>query len=618
MRGEGFLAFSNSSSRARCRWGADTNGTLLEAVREANGTMHETPAIEISSSHLVCRAHPKANAGSRELYVSLNGVDFGGSGMGYKYYRQLTNVQLAPTGGLVSGGTPVTFLGHGFDGLFGALNDTLCRWGNESSSPVTAPTSIAPTQLVCPSFAQPGPRSVDVSIALNRIDYAALDLDFKFYNAPTVSLVSPDVGSSNGGARVTIDGRGFLGFTTDQSLGRCSFGGQTTSLLRLTDEQVVCSSATRPPNATAALERPPPDETPVELALNGVDFTPAGIFTFFSERVNTTRVEGGPTGGPALGGTILTVVGDGLQGVTHCKFGNGTAMPVLSASFGALTCPSSQLGEGAAADGAAFLEGPREESISAAAAKDYTQEALVLANYKRGFVPLLLSRGDASGFFFTANYFYFYPAPANFTSVLPRGGPVMDGPTWRPTAVTITGEGFLGFDGQAAQARCRWGGAEAANDVTTPISMTDTAIVCESYARQTAGTVELYVSLNSGADFHATGQTFVFYPQPVMLRTGCLGAVKGCLTTGPTTGNNPMKVSGIGCTAGATGRATASSRTTRHAAAFRTSRRVTTTTTASRRSSTCRTAARRWARASRTARSWRTARPSTASRRPRT
>ena len=122
----------------------------------------------------------------------------------------------------------------------------------------------------------------------------------------------------------------------------------------------------------------------------------------------------------------------------------------------------------------------------------------------------------------------------------------MDGPTWRPTAVTITGEGFLGFDGQAAQARCRWGGAEAANDVTTPISMTDTAIVCESYARQTAGTVELYVSLNSGADFHATGQTFVFYPQPVMLRTGCLGAVKGCLTTGPTTGNNPMKVSGIG------------------------------------------------------------------------
>ena len=49
VRGEGFLAFSNSSSRARCRWGADTNGTLLEAVREANGTMHETPAIEISS-----------------------------------------------------------------------------------------------------------------------------------------------------------------------------------------------------------------------------------------------------------------------------------------------------------------------------------------------------------------------------------------------------------------------------------------------------------------------------------------------------------------------------------------------------------------------------------------
>jgi hypothetical protein len=55
-----------------------------------------------------------------------------------------------------------------------------------------------------------------------------------------------------------------------------------------------------------------------------------------------------------------------------------------------------------------------------------------------------------------------------------------------------------------------------------------------------------YVSLNKGVDYHATGQSFVFYTQPTMVRTGCLGAVKGCLTTGPTTGNNPVKVTGSG------------------------------------------------------------------------
>ena len=31
-----------------------------------------------------------------------------------------------------------------------------------------------------------------------------------------------------------------------------------------------------------------------------------------------------------------------------------------------------------------------------------------------------------------------------------------------------------------------------------------------------------------------------------MDKAGCLGAVKGCLTTGPTTGNNPVKVTGMG------------------------------------------------------------------------
>ena len=61
--------------------------------------------------------------------------------------------------------TLVTFTGHGFDAFFGALNDTLCRWGNATHSPVTAPVSIQPTTLICPTVAQP-PGSVDVFIAL--------------------------------------------------------------------------------------------------------------------------------------------------------------------------------------------------------------------------------------------------------------------------------------------------------------------------------------------------------------------------------------------------------------------------------------------------------------------
>ena len=35
-----------------------------------------------------------------------------------------------------------------------------------------------------------------------------------------------------------------------------------------------------------------------------------------------------------------------------------------------------------------------------------------------------------------------------------------------------------------------------------------------------------------------------YYKQPTLIRTGCLGAKKGCLTTGPSSGANPMKVTG--------------------------------------------------------------------------
>ena len=58
--------------------------------------------------------------------------------------------------------------------------------------------------------------------------------------------------------------------------------------------------------------------------------------------------------------------------------------------------------------------------------------------------------------------------------------------------------------------------------------------------------MDVYISLNAGADFHSTGQSFHFYNNPMLIRTGCLGATKGCLTTGPTQGKNPVQVNGVG------------------------------------------------------------------------
>ena len=79
---------------------------------------------------------------------------------------------MSPTGGLATGGTLVTFSGAGFDGFHGAVNDTLCRWGNASDAATTSPDVLEPRTLVC-AAAPSRPSDVDVTLSLNRIDYTS-------------------------------------------------------------------------------------------------------------------------------------------------------------------------------------------------------------------------------------------------------------------------------------------------------------------------------------------------------------------------------------------------------------------------------------------------------------
>ena len=104
---------------------------------------------------------------------------------------------MRPTGGLVSGGTPVTLSGGGFDAFLGEedINATLCRWGADAGAPVTSPASLAPNTLVCPA-APRAEGNVEVSIALNRVDFANLSLAYRYYDAPSFFSVGPSLGSS--------------------------------------------------------------------------------------------------------------------------------------------------------------------------------------------------------------------------------------------------------------------------------------------------------------------------------------------------------------------------------------------------------------------------------------
>ena len=77
---------------------------------------------------------------------------------------------MEPTGGLVDGGSPITFSGVGFDAFYGRLNDTLCRWGHPAGDAVVIarPVRMDGTALVCTSAPQDAPGLGPIQIARNR------------------------------------------------------------------------------------------------------------------------------------------------------------------------------------------------------------------------------------------------------------------------------------------------------------------------------------------------------------------------------------------------------------------------------------------------------------------
>ena len=143
---------------------------------------------------MICATHPKANPGTRRLLLSLNSVDFGRSPLEFKFYRQLAQVTMRPTGGLLAGGSRITFSGSGFDAFYGQLDDTLCRWGDANDDPVFAPPlRMDEGELVCASVPQAVEGDVPVSIALNRVDFGNSTL-FRYYSNPSFAAVAPTRG----------------------------------------------------------------------------------------------------------------------------------------------------------------------------------------------------------------------------------------------------------------------------------------------------------------------------------------------------------------------------------------------------------------------------------------
>ena len=334
-------------------------------------------------------------------------------------------------------------------------------------------------------------------------------LSFEYYSIRATEL-APAAGPVAGGSelRVSVDVSGSLELRRAIVLGdaRCRFDGPsvtttTFSPIHASAYEVICPT----PAATAV--------GPVNVSVSidaGRAFTaplPADkAFLYYNVSLGQVR----PLGGPVRGGTIATIVGDGLAGGhgedgggggagsvswctarpscavrLTCRFGTlGGRVPVLAANESSITCiapPTLSVASG----GAPLL----------AAAVDLVESSRLV-----GGLPWdgLFYASDAlsytlSGEEYTESHLQWtYYVPPTVSSLQPADGPASGG-----HEVTIRGEGFMRLPMAGAEAaRCRFG-----RQITPVVEIrNDSFLVCKAPSDHAARDAALTAPIPSQRD----------------------------------------------------------------------------------------------------------------------
>jgi hypothetical protein len=258
-----------------------------------------TPAtsVTVTSSKAVTAVAPPGSAGTVDVTVQTKEGPSRVTLADRFTYQVPAVVRISPTYGSAVGGTTVTITGVALTGATGVTFGT---------TPATSVTFNSATRVT--AVAPPGaPGTVDVQVVTPAGLTAATTTDRYTYWPPTVSKLSTKSGSVAGGTGVVITGKFLLGATS------VDFGGTPAS-------EVVAQSSTQifavsPPEAAGTVDvtvTTPAGTSPISTADQFTYQTPA-----------VTKVS--PINGPAIGGTVVTITGHALTGVTAVDFGTTPA-----------------------------------------------------------------------------------------------------------------------------------------------------------------------------------------------------------------------------------------------------------------------------------------------------
>jgi hypothetical protein len=342
---------------------------------------------------------------------------------------------LGVSGGGTAGGTVVTITGSNFTAatevFFGAV--PAAAFVVNSATQITA---------VSPSRAA---GTVDVTVTTAGGTSALVTADHFTYtaaSAPAVTAVSPNSGSTDGGAVVEISGTGFLGATA------VAFGAAAASSFTVESDTLIVAITSAQAAGTVDVTVTTPGGTSATSASDHFTSNAAPAPTITG--INATT-------GSTAGGTIITIEGTDLGGVTAVKFGtvSDTSFTVLSNGWIEVTVPPGVAGT----------------------------------------VDVTVTTSSGTSATSSADRFTYVAAAAPVVSqVAPSGGPTAGG-----SVVTIVGRGFQGATA------IDFGGLAGWNfDV-----ISDSVIVATAPA-EAAGTVDVTVTTDGGTSATSSADHYTY------------------------------------------------------------------------------------------------------------
>ncbi|MFG6403693.1 choice-of-anchor G family protein [Microbacterium sp. P04] len=228
-------------------------------------------------------------------------------------------LSLDPPRGPVTGGTDVTITGTDLADTTGVTFGTVA-----AEFTVNADGTIS---AIAPAQAEPG----SVAVTLTNVDGSDSSLAFEYLPvvAPAIAGLSPEQGPESGGTVVTIIGEDFTGTSS------VTFDGvPATEFTVISDTEI---EAMAPPHAPGLVDL---------IVTNGIGDSLGFAFRYLDlpDPVIDTLT---PTTGATSGGTVVTVTGSNLDGVTSVTFDGvpGRDLVIVSDTELRVTTPANAPGD---------------------------------------------------------------------------------------------------------------------------------------------------------------------------------------------------------------------------------------------------------------------------------